>query len=107
MKESYPVSYSPAAKEDLKSIYSYIAYELKEKRIATNQINRIRKEIKSLNFLPERYVRVDWEPWFSMGMRMLTVDNYVIYYLANEKSVTIVRIFYGGRDIKNILGSEN
>ena len=55
--------------------------------------------------MPERYVAVDWEPWSSRGMRKLTVDNYVVYYLVEPTAqlVTVVRIFYGGRDVENII----
>jgi plasmid stabilization system protein ParE len=35
MTEHYEVVYSPMAKDDLKSIYSYIAVDLKEKGTAT------------------------------------------------------------------------
>lgn len=54
--------------------------------------------------MPERYAAVDWEPWHSIGIRKLPVDNFVAYYLVNQQalSVEIVRIFYGGRDIESI-----
>jgi addiction module RelE/StbE family toxin len=108
MTETYKVLYSPAALEDLKSIYSYIALILKAKRTAAKQVNRIRQAIRSFDTFPERYAPVDWEPWASMGMRKATVDHYVVFYQVNHdrKEVTIVRIFYGGRDIEHIIDSE-
>lgn len=108
MTGNYRVVYSPAAKDDLKDIYSYIAFELKVKQTAVNQVNRIRKAIRSLDTMPERYSIVDWEPWQSMKMRKVAVDNYVVFYLVNneDKIVTVVRIFYGGRDIEEIVSSE-
>lgn len=45
----YSVRYSPAAKEDLKGIYSCIAYVLKERGTAARQVDRIRKAIRSLD----------------------------------------------------------
>lgn len=108
MTDKYSVVYSPAAVEDLKSIFSYIADNLKEKQTAINQTERIRKKIKGLDTLPLRFSRVNWEPWKSMDIRKTTVDNYVIYYRTNSKDmlVTIVRIFYGGRNIEEIIKSE-
>lgn len=71
-------------------------------------MNRIRRMIRSLDSLPSRYSLVDWEPWKSMGMRKVPVDRFVVYYTVNndERTVTVIRIFYGGRNIENLLKSE-
>lgn len=108
MTDVFKVIYAPAALDDLRTIYSYIAYELKAVQAAKNQTNRIRKQVRSLDSMPGRYSKVDWEPWTSMDMHKLPVDHYTVYYLVddNQKIVTIVRIFYGGRDIKSIIQSE-
>ena len=68
MSDTYSVIYSPEAKDNLKEIYSYIAFELEAPDTAEGQVNRIRKEIRSLDFMPARYAIVDWEPWRSMEM---------------------------------------
>ena len=103
--ENYNVIYSPEAVSDLRSIYSYIAFTLQEPDTAENLVNEIRAEIRKLDQQPERYAPVDWEPWQSMGMRKLPVKNYVAFYLVDNDSneVNIARIFYGGRDIENIV----
>jgi toxin ParE1/3/4 len=58
--------------------------------------------------MPARFVSVDWEPWASMGMRKMPVNNYVVVYLIDDPkhAVNIVRIFYGGRDVESIVHSE-
>lgn len=103
--DGYSVVYSPAAKDDLFGIYSYIAQQLLVSQTATNQVNRIRNAIRSLETYPGRHSIVDWEPWLSLGMRKLPVDNYIVFFYADEaaKEVRIVRIVYGGRDLQNIL----
>lgn len=103
MSDSYSVVYSPEALNDLKDIYAYIAQELLEPDTALNQVNRIRKEIRSLDFMPSRYALVDWEPWKSMGMHKVPVDNFVVFYTVDSDSMTVViiRIVYGGRDIES------
>lgn len=63
MSDTYQVVYSSEALNDIRKIYSYIAYELQVPDTALNQVNRIRKEIRSLDFMPMRYSIVDWEPW--------------------------------------------
>ena len=104
----YAVAYSPAARDDLKGIYSYIAFELKERITARNIVNKIRKQIRDLDEAPEKYASVEWEPWASMEMRHFTVGNFVVYYLVNhEKALVMVnRIFYGGRNIESIIQTD-
>jgi len=104
MSDSYSVVYSPEALNDLKDIYAYIARELLAPDTARNQLNRIRKEIRSLDLMPSRYALVDWEPWKSMGMHKVPVDNFVVFYTVDNDSMTVViiRIVYGGRDIESI-----
>ena len=104
MSDSYSAVYSPEALNDLKDIYAYIAQELLAPDTALNQVNRIRKEIRSLDFMPSRYALVDWEPWKSMGMRKVPVDNFVVFYTVDSDSMTvaIIRIVYGGRNIESI-----
>lgn len=108
MSDAYRVVYSPEARDDLKEIYTYIAVELQAPETAEGQVNRIRKEIRSLDFMPSRYAIVDWEPWRSMGMHRVPVDNFVVYYAVNDgsRTVTVIRIFYGGRDVENIINTE-
>ncbi len=105
MSKGYHIIYSPEALNDLTGIYSYIAFELLAEENAFRQVNHIRDKIRKLDVFPEGYAVVDWEPWQAMGMRKLPVDNYVVYFLVDTVSylVTIVRIFYAGQDIKNMI----
>ena len=109
MSGGYKVVYSPEALNDLKDIYAYIAYELLVPDTAKNQVNRIRREIRSLDFMPSRYALVDWEPWQSLGLHRVSVDNFTVFYLVGDSSltVTVIRIVYGGRDLENILKTDH
>lgn len=108
MSDAYRVIYSSEALDDIRKIYSYIAYELQVPDTALNQVNRIRKEIRTLDFMPMRYAIVDWEPWKSMQMHKLPVDNYIIFYLfdSDDMTVTIIRIVYNGQDIEGNVKSK-
>lgn len=99
------IIYSPEFLDDLITIYSYISSILHEPDIAAGQVNRIRNSIRNLNQMPLRHRIVDWEPWHSMEMRIFPINNYDVYYLVNSEQsiVQIVRIFYSGRDIQNII----
>ena len=107
MTDNYKVSYSADALDDLRKIYAYIADKLLVPDIAVAQLERIRKEVRLLDFMPARYVLVEWEPWHSMKIHQLPMDNFIVYYLVDDekKAVTVVRVFYGGRDIEGIINS--
>lgn len=101
----YKVDISDEAKFDLRGIYEYIAFELLSPENAAGQIKRLQKSIMSLNEMPKRFRLHDREPWKSRGLRMVPVDNYIVFYIPNDekKVVTITRVMYSGRDIDNEL----
>lgn len=107
--ENYLVSYTDEALQDLRDIYDYISAELKASGIAAAQVKRIRDEVRSLSTFPKRYRAVEWEPWAKREMRQLPVDNFIIFYAVSDNAlaVRIVRIFYGKRDIPNIVGNSH
>lgn len=104
---SRAVIYSDRARRDLRGIYEYIASRLCVPETAKNQTGRIMKEIRSLQEMPLRYRVYEEEPWHSQGLRILPVDNYLVFYLLDEENhtVSVVRIMYGGRDISHQLGN--
>lgn len=106
---SFSINYSVTAKQDLKNIYSYIAYELLSPQTAAEQTQRIMTNIRSLDELPMRYPIYKDEPWYSMGIRFFPVDNYLIFYLPDEIAniVYIIRIMYSGRDIHSEIDGSN
>ena len=108
MSDGYKVIYSPAAFDDIRNIYLYIAQELQVPDTAQNQVNRIRNAIRALDFMPNRYSLVEWEPWKGMQVHKVPVDNYIVYYMVEEQAqtVTVVRIFYDGQDAESIIRSQ-
>lgn len=103
---SWNVVYSARARQDLRDIYEYIAYELLVSETASGQTGRIMKQIRSLEEMPMRHRLYEDEPWHSQGLRFFPVDNYLVFYLPSEadKTVTVVRILYGGCDIGRQFG---
>ena len=103
--EGYSISYTDEALQDLRDIFDYISIELKSPRVAASQVKRIRDEVRSLDLFPKRYKVVEWEPWMKRGMHQMSVDNFIVFYVVSEtaKAVQIVRIFYGKRDIPNLV----
>lgn len=72
---------------------------------AAGQLNRLEKDITSLNEFPEKFRLYEKEPWSSKGLGVMPVDNYQVFYISDkaEHIVTIMRVIYVGRDIENQL----
>ena len=72
---------------------------------AEKQLERLEKQILSLDEMPERFPRYGKEPWHSRGLRFVAVDNYIVFYLPDveEQVVTILRVMYSGRNIEEQL----
>ena len=97
---TWEVYYTHDAEQVLQNIYSYISDVLLEPVIAEKQTSRIMDAVDSLDHMPLRYRLYDCEPWRSKGLRVLPVDNYLIFYLPDKAqgTIAIIRIMYGGRD---------
>ncbi len=54
---------------------------------------------------PEKFSLYKKEPWHSRGLRVMPVDNYLVFYLSDKDAaiVTVIRVMYSGRDIDNQL----
>ena len=101
----WTVVYTERAERDLRSIFEYIAFSLLEPEIAKNQSRRIMDAVAKLNEMPLRYHLYEKEPWYSKGLRVLPIDNYLAFYLPVKSTTTVVvvRIMYGGRNIEEQL----
>lgn len=100
---NYSIVMTPQAKCDLREIFKYIAFDLQSAQSATDQIGRLEKAIASLNTMPERYRIFDRQTWRERNLRIMPVDNYLVFYIPSQDdcSVTVLRIMYGGRNIDN------
>lgn len=103
---NYEIVFSGQAEEDLREIYEYIAFTLLAPMNARKQLERIEKNIMKLTSMPSCFKEYEKEPWHSRGLRVMPVDNFIVFYLPNEKKklVTIIRIIYSGRDMNVELG---
>ena len=87
--KQYDVKISHAALSDMEQIYSYITDRLLEPDTAMGQYNRIAEAIQSLNILPER----------TQGLRQMLVDNYSVFYIVSEDTVSVARVLYSASDL--------
>lgn len=100
----YQVFTTEKAEEDLNSIADYLIYKLLAGETALKQIDRIEQAVMSLEEMPERYRIYDKE----RGIRVISVDNYLVFYIIDNdnKTVTVISIMYGKRDIESHLSQE-
>ncbi len=98
---NYEVRLTTEAENDLRGIFEYIAFELQLPQNAAGQLDRLEQSIMSLDQMPERFRVYEKEPWHSRDLRIMPVDNYLVFYIPNheEQTVKIMRVIYGGRDI--------
>ena len=97
----YSVTLTEQALADLKDIFKYIAFDLQSVEIASGQLDRLEEAIASLDMMPERYPVYDKPIWRERNLRIMPVDNYLVFYIPNrdKRTVTIMRVMYGGRDV--------
>ena len=98
---NFEVKITEQAEEDLRGIFEYIAYEIKSPESAAGQLDRLEERILALETMPDRYRVYAEEPWYSRGLRVMPVDNYLVFYITDceAQTVNIIRVMYGGRDI--------
>lgn len=95
--KKYEVLFRPRARRDLISLYRYLA-EQSGSKIAANYIGRIEKACISLTSLPSRGTAI---PSRVSGLRTMGFERRVtVLFTVGEEKVEILRIFYGGQDLR-------
>ena len=102
---AYQVKLTNNALAQLKEAVGYISKVLLEPEGARHWSDRIKTEISTLDNMPLRYPLVNQEPWREEGIRKMTVENFIVYYWANEDTATvwITAVVYGRRDQISVL----
>ena len=99
----YKLKYLPLARKDLRDIVNYIADNLKAPEAAMDLVDAVESSIQRLQqFSYSCKVYLPVEP-LDDEYRVLTVKNYLVFYVVTEHEVEIRRIIYAMMDIKNII----
>ena len=74
-------------------------------RPASEVFEKLEKDILSLETMPFRFALLEENPYKSMGVRCLAIENYTAFYIPdkNTKTVHILRVLYNRRDWQAIL----
>ena len=94
--DKYTLSLTSRALRDLDGIYVYIAQTLQVPETALELVDKIEKEILSLEEMPYRFPERKTGAYANKGYRQLFVGNYTVVYRVDEKprQVIIVTIRY-------------
>ena len=98
--ERYAVVFTPLSEADLDAIFQYMATVLAVQPAAENMMDELEHRIMLLGVFPSSCPLVLDEPLRLRGYRKLTVMNYLVFHLIDEKSkqVIIMRILHGSRN---------
>ena len=86
---------TPAAETDLAEIWAYIAED--SPKVATAFVAQIESKFEPLLDFPGMGAPRDQ---ITPGLRAVPYKTYVIYYVADDRAVTIVRVVHGARDVR-------
>ncbi|MFV0502624.1 MAG: type II toxin-antitoxin system RelE/ParE family toxin [Lachnospirales bacterium] len=64
-------------------------------------MNRLEHGILSLEELPNRYAM--YQSSRLSDIRMLLIDNYCVFYTADNEAVTVIRVLYNKRNINDFM----
>ena len=103
----YAVKITDKALTDINGIYEYIALNLQSLENAMGQYNKIADAALELGFFPEKFRLVDFEPERSQGLRRMLVNNYSVFYVFKDETVTVTRVLYSASDIEKRLKEDN
>lgn len=100
-RRNYAVRLLRAAEDDFTEIVTYIAAQRPAGAEALAQ--RVEKSLKLLAVNP--YLgRVPNDPSLvDLGYRYLVVENYLIFYVREERTILVHRIIHGARDYRGLL----
>ena len=99
----YKLSYLQFAKKDLEAITDYIVDTLKAPKAAFDFIDSVEDGINRLCELPfSCRVYKPIKP-VDLEYRVLTIKNYLIFYIVLDDTVEIHRIVYGRRNLSQLI----
>lgn len=100
---SYSIHITKTAERDLVNARDYIAFVLKNPTASEHLLDVAEKEISALSVFPESGVLVDEPVLNEWGVRFVTLNNYIAFYIIEGNIVHIVRFLYGKSDWITIL----
>ena len=104
----YSIFVTGKAKQDLIEAADYFEYTLLNPKAADDLIDRFEKEINNLAFMPEKHQLVNDPVLAAWGIRMIALNNYIVFYTVDKesKSISVIRFLYGKRNWISVLSND-
>ena len=99
--DKYKIRLLKIAEEDFTEIISYIADD--NPKAANTMADRIAKNLLTLSENPYLGRIARDEDIRNLGYRYLIVQNYIIFYTIEDKTILAHHILHGARNYKNLL----
>lgn len=99
----YKIKYLPIAQKDLINIVDYISDILKNPQAALELLNNIDHSISLLKQFPYSCRIYPSKDSLETEYRLLSVKNYLIFYVVVDYDIEIHRIVFAKKDIGNLI----
>lgn len=99
--DKYQIRLLRVAEEDFNEIISFIADD--NPNVASSIANKIEKNIELLSENPKLGRIPRDEDIRNLGYRYIIVQNYIVFYTIEERTIFIHRILHGARNYKTLL----
>jgi addiction module RelE/StbE family toxin len=99
----YAIKYLPVAKKDLLEIIGYISEKLEAPKAALDFIDELEKKILGLKTNPYSHRLYRPSRPIDTEYRLLTIKNYLVFYVVVDTIVEIHRIVYNKRNLSKII----
>ena len=97
------IKYLPSFYQELDIIVDYISITLEAPRAALNLVNELDAGIKNLKKFPNAYRLYRPIKPIKTQYRILTVGNYLVFYVVFEKYIEIHRMIYKKRNLSQLI----
>ncbi|MCL2401091.1 MAG: type II toxin-antitoxin system RelE/ParE family toxin [Oscillospiraceae bacterium] len=99
--EQYSVKIFPTAQNDLRDIVDYLNSLSSD--VAIKYYDLIIEKVGTLTTMPERCPLAKDTQLRLRGYRTLLINNYIVFYIINRKTVEIRRILFSKRQYESLL----
>ena len=99
----FEVKYLPSFYQELDAIVEYISVTLEAPRAALNLLDELEEKINNLKKYPNAHRLYRPIRPISTKYRILTVKNYLVFYVVIENIIEIHRIIYKKRNLYQLI----
>ena len=94
----YEIVISDTCLEEIEENCDYIEKVLKAEQASNRLREKIRETIRELKNSPKIYAKIEKTDRAGRDYRRIVIDNYVIIYTIDNRTILISHMYYGGRN---------